>query len=206
MIAFLDKWQTLIGAILGGIIALGAALIVAYRAERRSDIAAAMQIIGTLVSVRTAGHLLDELAEEKGIANPDDRAAWQAEKLVSLRPKLSPLFEASIARVMPLDVTTAAHLHFFLSQYLDLEEKLQRISSDIKELERTGKPARDRNYMMADAKHAARVFGAVVGHADCAEHLLTKFVLSKMALWNRLWCGWFPDEQTTKCRKVLRDP
>lgn len=204
LIEFIYNWQTLIGASFGGIFALFAALVVAYRAERRNDLAAAMHLVGTLVAVRAAGHQLDNLATKQGLTDPDNRAAWQAEKLVWLRPKLSPLFEVSIARVMPLNVATAAHLQLFYSQYLDLEDKLQRVDEAISEFQRDKVPERDKKHLMTDARSAKTLFDDVVLHADCAEYLLTKYVLSKTAFWNRLWLRWFPDTRTKQCYENLK--
>lgn len=204
LVKFLSDWQTLIGAVAGGIVALLAALVVAFRSERRSDLAAAMYLVGTLVAVRVAGQQLNNLATKQQVTNPDVRAVWQAEKLVWLRPKLSPMFEASMARIMPLDGTTASHLTFFHSQYLSLEDKLRRIESDIAEFQRGKEPERGKAHLMEDAKSSKRVFDDVVVYADCAVHLLSKFVLSKKAFWNRLWCRWFPDEKTKHCRELLK--
>lgn len=204
MIESLDRWQTLVGAVVGGLVALLAALVVAYRAERRSDLAAAMHLVGTLVQVRVASTQLEALAKERGIADENDRAAWQAEKLVWLRPKLSPMFEASVARVMPIDVAAAAHLQLFLSQYLDLEDKLTRLQPDIEAYQRGVEPQRGKDYVIADARAAKRLFDAVATHAACAEHLISKFVLSSGAFWLSLWCKLFPDKKTRHCRECLK--
>lgn len=54
MIEFLDKWQTLIGAAVGGLIGLLAALIVAHDARYREERSAAMLISVDLTSVLAA--------------------------------------------------------------------------------------------------------------------------------------------------------
>ena len=78
------------------------------------------------------------------------------------------------------------------------------LGEDIAEFQRGKEPGRDKKYLMADARIAKRVFDDTVRHAECAEHLLTKFVLSGRAFWNRLWCRWFPDTETTRCREILK--
>jgi len=55
---FLEKWQTLIGAFLGGIFALSVALFVAYKVRRHDEISAAVLVTIDLVNVRGAAAYL----------------------------------------------------------------------------------------------------------------------------------------------------
>jgi len=107
---------------------------------------------------------------------------------------------------MPIDVTAAAHLQLFLGQYLDLEDKLMRLQPDIGAYHQGKEPLRKKEHMMADARSAKRLFDACAVHASCAEHLLTRFVLSAGAYWRRLWCKLFPDKTTRQCRECLKGP
>jgi len=50
-IAYLDHWQTLLGSILGGLVALLAALIVARTQTRREQRAAAILLISDLLAI-----------------------------------------------------------------------------------------------------------------------------------------------------------
>jgi hypothetical protein len=201
----LKDWQTLIGSVLGGVIALLAALIVAFRVERREDLSAAMLIVSTLVPVRIAARLLKDLADEKSFTNPDDRAAFIAEKLVWQRPKLIPSLEPAIARIMPINVMIAAHLTFFLSQYADMEKKLEPFGKAIKQHQSGIKPDRGREYLMKDAHSATRIFFQAAKHASCAEHLLNKFVLSRTPTLNKILSKVCPDANIKKCRMILQN-
>lgn len=201
---FLDNWQTLIGTILGGLIALSAALVVAFRVERREDLSAAMVVVSTLVPVRVAAKQLNRLVDEKHLTDLDERATFVAEKLVWMRPKLSPMVEASIARIMPIEVTTAAHLTFFLSQYTDMEQKLESYGSAVKQFQSGREPERGQQYLLVDARSATQTFFDSAKHAECAEHLLEQFVLSRNAFLHRVWFRWFPDTKTKNCREMLK--
>jgi len=200
---FLNQWQTLIGSIIGGVVALLAALIVAFRVERREDLSAAMLVVSTLVPVRVAARQLTALADERNLTDPDERAAFTAEKLVWLRPQMTPSLEPAISRIMPIDVTAAAHLTFFLSRYSDMEKKLEPFGEAIRQHQQGREPERGQEYLMTDAKSATRVFFEAAKHAECAEHLLNRFVLSRTPLINKVWCSVFPDQKTKECRKML---
>lgn len=91
LIKFMDQWQTLFGAFVGGVFALCVALLVAYKARRQEDLSAGMVLVGNLVSIRAAHKSLMEVAKEEGVSD-NDIGPWLAEKLVWSRPKLSPSF------------------------------------------------------------------------------------------------------------------
>ena len=177
--------------------------MVAFRVERREDLSAAMVIVSILVPVRVAARNLKQMVEEKKIVDPDDRSAFTAEKLVWLRPKITPLFEVAINRIKTIDVVIAAHLTFFIYQYSDMESKLERVAAAIEEFQTGEEPARDKKYLMADAQSATRNFFESAVHAECAEHLLNKFVLGRTPFFSRMWCKFFPDAKTRECREML---
>jgi len=109
LLEFIFKWQTLIGAVLGGIFALATAFVVAITVRRREDVTSGMVVIADLAAVRIAAEALNSLAKHEKIKKKE-MPLWFSDKLVSSHPKLSALFEASVARLMPLDVYLAAHL------------------------------------------------------------------------------------------------
>ena len=116
LIDIIFKWQTLIGAILGGLFALAVALVVALTMRRREEVASGMVVVGDLTAVRIASEALNSLAAKENIGEKE-YPLWFSDKLVSSHPKLSVLFEASVARLMPVDVYLAAHLSLFQRIY-----------------------------------------------------------------------------------------
>lgn len=205
MISMLYEWQTLVGGIIGGLIALIAAWIVAHRSERRDDLAAAMHVVGTLVEIVVAGKQLERMAQEdEELKDPNNRAFWQAEKLAHLRPRISSLFELHMARILPIDVAAAAHLKFFHSRYLYMEEKIEGVEAAMLGHQSGQEPCRKVEYVRADAIAVKGAFDDAVLHADCAEHLISRHILSKWAMFNRLRSRWFPDAKTQFCHDTLR--
>lgn len=203
----LDKWQTLIGSITGGVIALFAALIVAYKSERRTDLAAAMHVAGVLVEIRAAGVQLDELAREKPeLSDPNNRAYWQAEKLAYARPKISPLFDQYMARITPIDAVAAAHLRLFHTCYLYIEDKLKGVEAAISDQRQEQEQEQRREYIRQNARAIKRSFDRAKNYAEYAEYLISKHILSKWAFWNRLWSRIAPDSKIRKAYEELKNP
>lgn len=203
LIDLLFKWQTLVGSILGGIFALFVALIVGHNVRRREDIASGMLIIGDLASVRIAYETLTKFAENQKI--PEDQYPfWLAERLSSSFPRLSPIFESSIVRMMPINIYLAAHLTLFHKIYVDVGVMVDRLSDDLK-LYKQNKPTRSQEQLKADANLIHKHFPLAVQHAGCAEHLIADLILSKMPTWNRIrqfiWTR--PDEK--ECIKYLKN-
>lgn len=112
---FLEKWQTLIGSFIGGIVGLLAALLVAYKERRRDENSSARLLISDFVVFKEA-----VASAEKNIpleTREDKRLLEITRNLVKLRPGVSPMFDSSMVRVMSVDNRLDAHLTLFKSKY-----------------------------------------------------------------------------------------
>lgn len=199
----LFKWQALAGALLGGIFALGAAFVVAWRSERRQDLASAMLVVSTLVSVRSAAANLEELAEQEVVVD-DLKDIWLLEKLAWLHPPLSDSFEASAMRIYPLNVQIAAHVYLFLTMYRDVVKRVMRVQEKEDEL-RSGTPTEETmSYVRAQASSIRRSFECAARHAHCAEVLITGLILSRARIWNRFRLRLCPSAEQARCYSLLR--
>ena len=178
------KWQTLIGSILGGIFALCVALIVGHAVRRREELSSGMLLIAELMNVRIAFETLIALAEKENISE-DDYPFWFAGKLTGSFPKLSPLFEASIVRMMPINTYLAAHLTLFHKIHTKLQMHIERIIEDFR-LHNQGELTRPKDQLKADARIIQKHYPIAVQHAKCSEQLISDFVLSKFPTWHRL--------------------
>ncbi len=197
-VQILYKWQTIAGAFLGGFFAIIVALVVAYSARRREEIASAMLLVGTLAEIRNANETLTKLATEKKVPE-SDYPLWLLEKLVLLRPALSPLFEASIVRIMPVSKYLAAHLHLFNTIYSHVLVILERLS-----LSEKGQPIRSKEQIQADARIVSSHFHMAVQHASCAEQLISDLILSKVPTYHRFRHVILPKPYEKECLKLLR--
>ena len=197
------KWQTLIGAVLGGLFAIATALVVALTMRRREEVASGMVVVGDLAAVRVAYEALNSLAETENI---EEKAfpLWFSDKLVSSHPKLSTLFEASVARLMPVDVYLAAHLSLFQRIYSQIGIMLKNLSHDYNHFHEHGEPLRPKDHMLADYRLITRHFPMVVEHAQCAEDIITKIILGKFPTWHRIRRIFYMNQKEKKCNDILR--
>ena len=203
LIEFIFKWQTLIGGIIGGVFALFAALIVAWTVRRREDDSAAMLVLTDLADVRIASEALTQLSNEDKI-NDDEFPLWFSEKLVYSHPSLSTLFEASVSRLMPVDVTLASHLSLFHKIYSKIIIILDRLKIDYDNFHKTGRPLRPSEHLRSDCRLVANHFKRVVSHSECAEHLIFITVLSKFSFLHRLRRKILLKKQEKECLNILK--
>lgn len=203
LLDFIFKWQTLIGAVLGGLFALATALVVALTMRRREEVASGMVVVSDLAAVRIAYEALNSLAEKENIGEKEF-SLWFSDKLVSSHPKLSTLFEASVARLMPVDVYLAAHLSLFQRIYSQIEIMLNKLSHDYNHFHEHGEPLRPKDHMLADYELVTRHFPMVVEHAQCAEDIITKIILGNFSTWHRIRRIFYMNQKEKKCNDILR--
>ena len=187
LICFLQKWQTLVATLISGIFALMVALIVAWDARRREEKASAMLLLTDLQEVKIASETLSEIMKREE-TKPEEKARSIAIRLLG-DPQglsLSPLFESSMARMMPIDDFLAAHLALF-------KKIVTRLNGELAELRRTFEPYKlgDR-ITISKEELDSRVhlrdkrFRMSVEHAVCASYLLQKLVLSPTTPFHRM--------------------
>lgn len=184
LILFLEKWQTLLGSIIGGVFALFVALIVANKVKRNEEISSAMLIIGDLVLVNSAISALEELAKRDNIS-AQDYPSWITAKLTQQTcPKQSSLFEVSMARIMPVNPYLAAHLKIFKTKYEEIEKMLNNKSN---------------NYNLIK-----KMFYESAKHADYAIYFLNKLVLSDFSTFNKIRMSIFSLSKEKESQKLLK--
>jgi len=201
-IDFLYRWQTLIGSILGGFFAFCVAFIVGHSVNRREDVSIGMLLVADLAKIRIVSEILKEKAQKDSIAE-DQYSLWLAEKLTQKFPKLSPLFESSTVRMLPINTHLAAHLTLFHKIYIDIDETVAQLSQDFTAISKKIKPSRSRERILVDARLISKNFPHAIQHASCAEHLIAELVLSKVPTWNRFRQLICKKQVETECEKYL---
>ena len=184
------------------IFALFVALIVGHSVRRREDISSGMLIIGDLVSLRIAYETLTALATKQNI--PEDHYPFGLPKDYRAHFQNYLPFEASIVRMMPINIYLAAHLTLFHKIYVDVGVMVDRLSDDLK-LHKQNKPTRSKEQLKADANLIHKHFPLAVQHAGCAEHLITDLILSKMPTWNRIRQTIWLKSEEKDCIKYLKE-
>ena len=203
MIATLKEWQELAGAIIGAIAALGVALLVAYSARRRDDVSAAMVLVGNLTTLIAAEDTIRRIAGEQSIA-ANDYPIFLVSRLTHSKPAMSPLFESSVARLMPVNVSLAAHLELLGVIYRGIEHHVDVLRRDIDHHNEHGKLLRSEKDVRADAELVEKGLAMAAKHAACAERLLSLLVLSKWRALHRLRMLIKSTKAERECQAFLR--
>jgi hypothetical protein len=107
-VATLKEWQSLAGSIIGGIFALSVALIVARQARRGEERSAAYLLITELIAV--IGFNGANQKKAASIGSPAERNQFLVNAITRSRPRISPQFDAAVARVRTCDMHLAATL------------------------------------------------------------------------------------------------
>lgn len=199
LVEFIYKWKEIAGAIIGGLFSLAVALIVARDARTREERSAATLLIVTFTNFLARHASLADLENRQSVP-AQDRHKWLSEKLAKSGPKLSPLSEAALARLLPIDAALAAHLELFRTLHGEIESHTERISQDYRDFHERGKALRSADVMEADAKIIVSAFDGAAKHAECAAHLLEKLVLSHIPTWNYIRMRLFPTQQDRVCQ------
>jgi hypothetical protein len=207
LVCILDRWQTLIGSLLGGFFALATALIVAQSATRREQRVAAMLLTADALAIYTTANKLKSLAEEKNISD-EKYPLWVSEKLSLRRPRLSSLFDAQMARMIDVDDALAAHLSFVKMIYSSIDDHIGRIEQDMESRRTEGLRVAPRSTqaMEADAVAVADSLALAAEHAACAQHLLAVLVLSPVPRFIKRIRMWLrPSERELLSKSLLEN-
>jgi hypothetical protein len=202
-VATIKEWQELIGAIIGALAALGVALLVAYSGRRRDDLSAAMVVVGNLTTLMVAEDTIRRIAGEQKVA-AKDYPMFVVSRLTHSRLKLSPLFESSVARLMLVDVSLAAHLELLNVIYRSVEHHVDVIRRDIDHHNEHGKFLRSEKDVIADAELVEKGLTMAAKHAACAERLLSLLVLNKWRLFHRARMAIRARKEECACQAFLR--
>ncbi len=206
-VSFVHRWQTLIGALMGGIFALATAFVVAGSVIRRAQRTAAALLIVDLLSILRVSEYLKSLAREQSVEETK-YPLWVSEKLSWRRPKLTSTYDSHAANLVGVEDALSAHLSLLKMVYSTLEEHLARIEADIED-RRTKSSLRTPRSLQATEVDASSVASALTlagVHATCAAHLLEQLVLSRVPrTLNRIRMYFYPTEVELKSKKLLRE-
>ena len=183
-VAFAKEWKELVGAVIGGIFSLFVALLVARQARRAEVATAATLLIGEFLRI----HAMVENAQvpQNRALTPEELAHVLAEHLCRFRVRLSPLFDASVARVLHTDVYLAGTMTLASSFIRDTEPVIERLSLDVQALHRGERLARSDEALHADVAAVASGYKLIGEHAKHSARMLQSLVLGRWVVWRKL--------------------
>lgn len=207
IVAFVDHWQTFIGAVLGGMFALGTALVVAASASRTARRTAAAVLMVDILSILRVSEYLEALAKEDGVEE-SKYPLWVSKKLIWRRPQLASSYDAHAANLVGVHEGLSAHLSLLKMVYSGLEDHLARIERDAEDRRTNGVPRIPRAHQAteADASVVAGGLKLAGAHATYAAHILEQLVLSRTPrLFKRIRMRVCPYAIELKSKALLRD-
>jgi len=202
LIIFLTNWQTLIGAILGGIFALLVAQLVSYKTQRREEISAGYLIIGNLTSFTAAISSTNSKAKKEDVSD-DEYPFWLCQHLLVLKPSFSSLYELSVSRIIFKNVRLGIHLDLIRTFSVGVDDPLTRIKDDIEYQYLHDKYKRSEEQIKADAKSVAHGYNRIAEHAKCAIYLIPRLVTSNLPTWNLFKSNYYPNELDKKSIQLI---
>lgn len=185
VVDFLWDWKELAGAFIGGVFSLLVALLVAYQARRAEEKTAATLLIGEFLRVHAMVRNASTSPGGQELTQEEQRYVL-AEHLCRFRVKLSPLFDASIARVMHSDLYLAATMTLASSFIRDTEPVLLRLEEDVTSLHRGEQPKRNDVTIDADINVVSSGYKLIGTHAQYSAKLLEQMVLGAFPTWQKL--------------------
>ncbi|MFM0283967.1 hypothetical protein P0D75_38770 [Paraburkholderia sediminicola] len=205
LVAFLDRWQDLSGAIIGGMMGVVGALIVASRATRRERRIAASALLPELMSFRALG---EHVAMMVAAAPPGEMQLSTSRKLVSRRPKAIVLHSPALNQLSDIDPRLYSHLFQCQLIHREFEDNLRHFS----ETDNAAKapiPAENVQAVMARlilaAARAKAAWDFVVEHSTLAEYYLNRFIFRRWPVWAfSLRMRFFPNDFDRRSAYLLK--
>lgn len=209
VVTLLKDWQTLVGSIIGGLMGVVGALIVAAQTVRRQRWVMASALLPDTQQLRAAHDAL-----ERALQSIDPplgewaRSPWRAERLAQLRPTLSALHDGvAVTQVSDLDARLSAHLMHCRMRHKDLDTLLQQFSAALNG-SRAPMPAANvpaaMNVVQRSAERVQQAWDLCVEHGTLAEYLMDRLVFNRWPnIWHRLRMRWRPNNLDRRSMYLL---
>lgn len=110
LVRWTDHWQTLVGAAIGGLLGVVAALVVAAMAARRERRIAAAMVLPEVQQLVAAHEGLTAYLNKWAVTDPVERQKLLCRKLVEEKPVITALYTPMIAQVSDIDAKLYSHL------------------------------------------------------------------------------------------------
>lgn len=181
IVKMLFDWQDLVGALIGGLVGIVGAFIVANSSKKYEQRAAGMLILIDLISLQASIEKINELAEDNNISD-EKKPNFTANKVAFMFPKFSPLFEASLLRIITVDLQLAAHLTLLNSLYRDLQPFIGRVTRDAELIDAGKSIERPKDSIDGDINVVYMGLNRLVKQAEAAQYYIDRIILGKFPL------------------------
>lgn len=171
--AFLEKWQDLCGAFLGGLMGVVGALLVARNSIRRERRLAAQALVVDLIRVHASAISQGAFASSQPMGTETLLAQWLAHDDL----ELPALHGAWISQLSDIDGRLTTHLALCEALHRELRPRLRRFA----ELDRVG--SSEEKKLENSAATIKTQWLQIVDHARLANYYLNGLVLRRRPVW-----------------------
>ena len=206
-VAFLNQWQTLIGALVGGLMGVVGALIVAARATRRGRRIAASSVLPELMGLQAANLAIDHAV---GVSHLDNSKSKQlvCNMLLRSRPTIRFLQSPVITQLYDIDARLYSHICLCNTIHEQLEPELERYRNERCATEAASSSAESAvsgsTSLDYRATEAVTVWDLSVEHAALAHYYLDRFIFRAWPIWAfRLRMRLFPNDLDRRSAHLL---
>lgn len=186
-VAFLDRWQTLVGAFVGGILGVVAALIVAFKQTHREWFIAASSLLPELMRLQANNDGIQRVLEVSHQTKLQNRRTT-CRLLLKQRPLPTVLHSPSVRQLYDIDSRLYAHLSHCAMTHEQLEPALAAFKQADNDAKVPNMSTDD--VVSAEAALDVRAYAATLAWDYCVEHAtLANYYLDRFVF--RRWPMWF---------------
>ena len=206
-VAFLNQWQTLIGALVGGLMGVVGALIVAASATRRGRRIAASSVLPEVMSLQAANLAIDRAVAVTTLNNIKKKQLV-CNMLLSSRPTIRFLQSQVITQLYDIDARLYSHISLCHTIHEQLEPKLEQYRNERSATQAAPSSAESvvSGLIPLDyrAAEAVLVWDLCVEHAALASYYLDRFIFRAWPIWAfRLRMRLFPNDLDRRSAHLL---
>jgi hypothetical protein len=204
-VAFLDHWQTLLGAIIGGGMGVTGALIVASQANRRLRRIAAGSLLPELMSFRGAHDSLEERARASKFSRAEVEKAT-CRSLVRVQPPAVILHSPALGQLSDIDARLYAHLNHCELIHRHFERGLvefERMDNDAKAPMPPANMVESEERLQKKAADVVTNWHLVAEHALLADYYLDRFIFRWPPWMFKLRMRLLPNDLDRRSRHLL---
>lgn len=185
-VAFIDRWQTLIGAFVGGVLGVVAAFIVAFKQTHREWFIAASSVLPELMSLQATNDGIQHVLVVSHQTKRENKRTI-CRLLLKQRPTPIVLHSPTIRQLYDIDSRLYAHL----SHCAMIHEQLEPVLALFKQVDNDAKRPNMSidEVVAAEAALDVRTYAATlawdycVEHASLANYYLDRFVFRRWPMW-----------------------
>ncbi|QIE22590.1 hypothetical protein [Caballeronia sp. SBC2] len=185
-VAFLEKWQTLIGSIIGALMGVVGALIVATRGTRRDRRLAASSLLPEVMKFRAKNEEMDKLLAVAYL-NKRDTKRYIARQLIKKMPEAHVIHSLVVTQLYDLDRRLYAHLTHCQMIHPQIGPQLERFRQADNANKAPAPSIEDAVAlgMAVDlyAQTSTEAWSYAAEHALLAEYYLDRLIFGKWAVW-----------------------